>query len=183
MTSPTLASFTATDGTGLWEVTSAGIRVNGELYRFTDRSFVVCAVTPGRTERSTNLIEEEDDGLGDLAALDVLQETGSLTDAALARWALGGSSVRVETDQAGRFAEVPSSPLAVCSVRASATAPCATARTVGGYKPVRFGPLAMRLTRRLTRIARDGVGSDRKVSWANGGLIVQEPCYTREPRR
>ena len=59
MTSPTLASFTATDGTGLWEVTSAGIRVNGKLYRFTDRSFVVCAVTPGRTERSTNLIEEE----------------------------------------------------------------------------------------------------------------------------
>lgn len=99
MTSPTLASFTATDGTGLWEVTSAGIRVNGELYRFTDRSFVVCAVTPGRTERSTNLIEEEDDGFGDLAALAVFQETGSLTDAALARWALGGSSVRVETDK------------------------------------------------------------------------------------
>ena len=66
MTSPTLASFTATDGTGLWEVTSAGIRVNGKLYRFTDRSFVVCAVTPGRTERSTNLIEEEDDGFGGL---------------------------------------------------------------------------------------------------------------------
>lgn len=99
MTSPTLASFTATDGTGLWEVTSAGIRVDGELYRFTGRSFVVCAVTPGRTERSTNLIEEEDDGFGDLAALAVLQETGSLTDAALARWALGGSSVRVETDK------------------------------------------------------------------------------------
>ena len=71
MTSPTLASFTATDGTGLWEVTSAGIRVNGELYRFTDRSFVVA----------------------------VLQETGSLTDATLARWALGGSSVRIETDK------------------------------------------------------------------------------------
>lgn len=101
MTSPTLASFTATDGTGLWEVTSAGIRVDGELYRFTGRSFVVCAVTPGRTERSTNLIEEEDDGFGDLAALAVLQETGSLTDAALARWALGGSSVRVETDKPG----------------------------------------------------------------------------------
>ena len=81
----------------MWEVTSAGIRVNGELYRFTDRSFVVCAVTPGHTERSTNIIEEEDDGFGDLAALAVLQETGSLTDAALAHWALGGSSVRVET--------------------------------------------------------------------------------------
>ena len=63
MTSPTLASFTATDGTGLWEVTSAGIR---------------------------------------------------------------------------------------------ATAPCATARTVGGYKPTRFGSLAMRLTRRLTRIVKYG---------------------------
>lgn len=97
MTSPTIASFTAIDGTGLWEVTSAGIRVNGELYRFTDRSFVVCAVTPGHTERSTNIIEEEDDGFGDLAALAVLQETGSLTDAALAHWALGGPSVRVET--------------------------------------------------------------------------------------
>ena len=99
MTSPTLASFTATDGTGLWEVTSAGIRVNGELYRFTDRSSVICAVTPGHTERSTNIIEEEDDGFGDLAALAVLQETGSLTDAALAHWALGGSSVRVETNK------------------------------------------------------------------------------------
>lgn len=98
MTSPTLASFTATDGTGLWEVTSAGIRVDGELYRFTDRSFVVCAVTPGRTERSTNLIEE-DDGFGDLAALAVLQETGSLADAALAHWALGGPRVSVETNK------------------------------------------------------------------------------------
>lgn len=98
MTSLALASFTATDGTGLWEVTSAGIRVNGELYRFTDRSFVVCAVTPGHTERSSRLVEE-DDGFGDLAALAVLQETGSLGDAALARWALGGSSVRVETDK------------------------------------------------------------------------------------
>lgn len=99
MTSPTLASFTATDGTGLWEVTSAGIRVNGELYRFTDHSFVVCAVTPGRTEHSTNIVEEEDDGFGDLAALAVLQETGSLTDAALARWALGGPRMSVETDK------------------------------------------------------------------------------------
>lgn len=97
MTSSTLASFTATDGTGLWEVTSAGICVNGELYRFTEHSFVVCAVTPGHTEHSANLVEEKDDGFGDLAALAVLQETGSLTDAALAHWALDGSSVRIET--------------------------------------------------------------------------------------
>ena len=97
MASSAQANFTATDGTGLWEVTSAGIRVNGELWRFTDRSFVVCAVTSGRTERSTRIVEDEDDGFGDLAALAVLQETGSFGDAALTRWALGGSSTHVET--------------------------------------------------------------------------------------
>lgn len=97
MASPTLASFTATDGSGLWEVTAAGIRVNGELWRFTDHSSVICAVTPGHIERGTRVVEEEDDGFGDLAALAVLQETGSVGDAALARWALGGPSTRVES--------------------------------------------------------------------------------------
>lgn len=104
MGSPVLASFTATDGTGLWEVTAAGIRVNGELWRFTDRSSVICVTTPGRTLRGTRVVKEKDDGFGDIAALAVLQQTGSLGNAALAKWALGGSSTHVETvcdDQPG----------------------------------------------------------------------------------
>lgn len=96
MAATVYAQFTARDGSGLWEVTSAGVRVNGELWRWTDHSSVVCAITPGHTERSSRLVEEPDDGFGALAALAVYQETGSLSDAGLAAWALGGSTVRTE---------------------------------------------------------------------------------------
>ena len=98
MTSEVLASFTARDGSGLWELTGAGVRVDGRLYRFTDTSFVICAITPGRTEQSTRVIEE-DDGFGTLAGLAVLQETGSLRDAALAAWALGGPTTSVKAER------------------------------------------------------------------------------------
>ncbi len=95
-----LASFTARDGSGLWEVTTAGIRVGGVLWRFTDESFVICAVTQGRVEEGTRVVEDADDGLGAWAGLAVLQETGSLRDAALAAWALGGPNTRVEATRA-----------------------------------------------------------------------------------
>ena len=91
-----LATFTAKDGTGLWEVFPWGLRVGGTCYHFTKRSHIVCAGTGGRTEWQSRLVEDEDDGFGTLAALAVYQETGSLTDAGLAAWALGGSSVRTE---------------------------------------------------------------------------------------
>lgn len=98
MAAKVLARFTARDGSGVWEVTSAGIRVNGELWRFTDRSSVVCAIAPGRSETRTRQVEE-DDGFGALAAVAVYQETGSLRDAGLAAWALGGTTVRTETER------------------------------------------------------------------------------------
>lgn len=98
MAAEVLARFTARDGSGVWEVTTAGIRVNGELWRFTDRSSVVCAITPGRSETHTRQVEE-DDGFGALAAAAVYQETGSLRDAGLAAWALGGTTVRTETER------------------------------------------------------------------------------------
>lgn len=79
----------ARDGLGLWEVTSAGIRIDGELWRFTRTSSVICAITPGRTETYTKVTEEDDD-FGAWAALAVYQETQSLKDAGLAAWALGG---------------------------------------------------------------------------------------------
>lgn len=97
MAGSALASFTARDGSGLWEVTGAGIRVDGRLWRFTDTSFVICAVTPGRSQRQTRVVEERD-GFGAWAGLAVLQETGSLKDAALAAWALGGPSTHVEVE-------------------------------------------------------------------------------------
>lgn len=97
MSSPTLASFQATDGTGLWELTSAGVRVNGELWRFTDHSSIVCVTNPGHVMHGSRVVEEEDDGFGDIAALAVLQSGGGLRNAALARWALGGPSVSVES--------------------------------------------------------------------------------------
>lgn len=98
MAAEVLARFTARDGSGVWEVTSAGIRVNGELWRFTNRSSVVCAITPGRSETRTRQVEE-DDGFGALAAAAVYQETGSLSDAGLAAWALGGTTVRTEVER------------------------------------------------------------------------------------
>lgn len=98
MADSVLASFTARDGSGLWEVTDAGVRVDGRLWRFTDTSFVICAVTPGRDERQTRVVEERD-GFGAWAGLAVLQETGSLKDAALTAWALGGPSTRVEVER------------------------------------------------------------------------------------
>lgn len=93
-----LASFTARDGSGLWEVTSAGICVDGHLWRFTDTSFVICAVTPGHDERRTRVVKEQD-GFGAWAGLAAFQETGRLLDAGLAAWAFGGPSARVEVDQ------------------------------------------------------------------------------------
>lgn len=93
-----LASFRATDGSGLWEVYSWGISVGGEKYYFTGQSHIVSTGVPGRTERRTQLVEEPDDGFGLWAALAVYQETGSLRDAGLAAWALGGSDVRVQTE-------------------------------------------------------------------------------------
>lgn len=97
MAAEALGRLMARDGSGLWEVTHAGIHVNGELWRFTERSSVVCAITPGHTETRTELVEDPDDGFGTLAALAVYQETGSLSDAGLAAWALGGPTVRTQT--------------------------------------------------------------------------------------
>lgn len=97
MAGSVLASFTARDGSGLWEVTNAGVHVGGRLWRFTDTSFVICAVTPGHDERQTRVIEEQD-GFGAWAGLAVLQETGSLKDAALTAWAFGGPSTHVEVE-------------------------------------------------------------------------------------
>ena len=89
-----LARFQAKDGTGTWEVFTWGIAVNGERYHFTRQSHIVCAGLPGRTERR----EEKDDGFGAMAALAVYQETGSLSDAGLAAWALGGSSISTHVE-------------------------------------------------------------------------------------
>ncbi len=97
MAAEVLGRLMARDGSGLWEVTHAGIHVNGKLWRFTERSSVVCAITPGRTETHAELVEDPDDGFGALAALAVYQETGSLSDAGLAAWALGGPTVRTQT--------------------------------------------------------------------------------------
>ena len=93
-----LASFRATDGSGVWEVHSWGISVGGERYYVTKQSHIVSTGVPGRTERSTRVVEEEDDGFGLWAALAVHQETGSWRDAGLAAWALGGPDVRVRTE-------------------------------------------------------------------------------------
>lgn len=97
MAAEVLGHLMARDGSGLWEVTHAGIHVNGKLWRFTERSSVVCAITPGHTETHTELVEDPDDGFGALAALAVYQETGSLSDAGLAAWALRGPTVRSQT--------------------------------------------------------------------------------------
>lgn len=93
-----LARFQAKDGTGTWEVFTWGIAVNGKRYHFTKQSHIVCAGLPGRTERRAYQTEEKDDGFGAMAALAVYQETGSLSDAGLAAWALGGSSIRTHID-------------------------------------------------------------------------------------
>lgn len=93
-----LASFRATDGSGVWELYSWGISVGGQKYYFTGQSHIVSTGVPGRTERHTQLVEGEDDGFGLWAALAVYQETGSLRDAGLAAWALGGPDVRVQAE-------------------------------------------------------------------------------------
>ena len=93
-----LARFQAKDGTGTWEVFAWGIAVNGERYYFTRQSHIVCAGLPGRTERHVYQTEEKDDGFGAMAALAVYQETGSLSDAGLAAWALGGSSISTHVE-------------------------------------------------------------------------------------
>ena len=97
MTDHALASFEAKDGTGRWEVFTWGIIANGQRYHFTKQSHIVCAGLPGRTEKHVYQTEE-DDGFGLWAALAVYQETGSLTDAGLAAWALGGSSIETHID-------------------------------------------------------------------------------------
>lgn len=51
----------------------------------------------GRTEKHVYQTEE-DDGFGLWAALAVYQETGSLADAGLAAWALGGPSIETHID-------------------------------------------------------------------------------------
>lgn len=88
MAGPVLASFTANDGSGLWEVTPEGVRVGGTFYRFTDTAHIVQCGTQGRTERHTREVEDDDD-LALWQALAVYWETGSLRDAGLAAWALG----------------------------------------------------------------------------------------------
>ena len=97
MTDHALASFEAKDGTGRWEVFTWGIIANGQRYHFTKQSHIVCAGLPGRTEKHVYQTEE-DDGFGLWAALAVYQETGSLTDAGLAAWALGGPSIETHID-------------------------------------------------------------------------------------
>ena len=93
-----LARFQAKDGTGAWEVFTWGIAVNGKRYHFTRQSHIVCAGLPGRTERRVYQTEEKDDGFGAMAALAVYQETGSLSDAGLAAWALDGPSIETHID-------------------------------------------------------------------------------------
>ncbi len=97
MTAQVYARFMARDGSGLWEVTSAGIQVQGELWRFTPTLSVICAITPGHTETHTK-VTEENDGFGAWAALAVYQETQSLKDAGLAAWALGGKQTYVDVE-------------------------------------------------------------------------------------
>ena len=97
MTDHALASFEAKDGTGRWEVFTWGIIANGQRYHFTKQSHIVCAGLPGRTEKHVYQTEE-DDGFGLWAALAVYQETGSLADAGLAAWALGGPSIETHID-------------------------------------------------------------------------------------
>lgn len=86
-----LAAFTACDGTGLWEVHPWGITVNTSTYRFTDHSHITCSGCPGH---SLHTIEEvpSRDGFGLWAAWAVLQETGSLKNAALTLFALGSTT-------------------------------------------------------------------------------------------
>ena len=98
MTDHALASFEAKDGTGRWEVFTWGIIANGQRYHFTKQSHIVCAGLPGRTEKHVYQTEE-DDGFGLWAALAVYQETGSLADAGLAAWALGGPSIETNIDK------------------------------------------------------------------------------------
>lgn len=97
MTDHALASFETKDGTGRWEVFTWGIIANGQRYHFTKQSHIVCAGLPGRTEKHVYQTEE-DDGFGLWAALAVYQETGSLADAGLAAWALGGPSIETHID-------------------------------------------------------------------------------------
>lgn len=94
-----IASFRATDGSGVWELYRWGISVGGQKHYFTKQSHIVSTGALGRTERSMQVVEEADDGFGSLAALAVYQETGSWRDAGLAAWALGGSDVRVRTEE------------------------------------------------------------------------------------
>ena len=93
-----LARFMAQDGTGLWEVGPDGVWVNGQSYEFTATSRVICRAEQGRSYESSKLVEEEDD-FGLLAALAVYQETHSLEMAGLAAWALGGTTVSVQTEK------------------------------------------------------------------------------------
>ena len=58
---------------------------------------IMCTGLPGRTEKHVYQTEE-DDGFGLWAALAVYQETGSLADAGLAAWALGGPSIETHID-------------------------------------------------------------------------------------
>ena len=90
MTTDVLASFTARDGSGKWEVTRDGIRVDGELWHFTNCSSVICAITPGHSEAHTEFVEDND-GIGFWAGLAAYQETGSLATAGLAAWAFSDS--------------------------------------------------------------------------------------------
>lgn len=135
MTDHALASFEAKDGTGRWEVFTWGIIANGQRYHFTKQSHIVCAGLPGRTEKHVYQTEE-DDGFGLWAALAVYQETGSLADAGLAAWALGGPSIETHIDTR----EIPGNvTLSIGHLRRGrdySTSPCATARTAAGFKSV-----------------------------------------------
>ena len=119
-----LARFQAKDGTGTWEVFTWGIAVNGERYHFTRQSHIVCAGLPGRTERRVYQTEEKDDGFGAMAALAVYQETGSISDAGLAAWALGGSSISTHVE----------TPSGTCALAAAEGIPCAIGKTAAGFK-------------------------------------------------
>lgn len=136
MAAEVLGHLMARDGSGLWEVTHAGIHVNGKLWRFTERSSVVCAITPGHTETHTELVENPDDGFGALAALAVYQETGSQ---ATPVWRHGRSGV----PRCARRRTPRSSPaLFGCpstgsAVPATATARCAIGRTAFRCRPTR----------------------------------------------
>ena len=94
----TLASFVANDGSGLWEVLPTGVRVGGRFYHFTDTAHIVSCGLPGRTERHVHHVEE-DSGPALWEALAVYWETGSLSDAGLTAWALGGTSVCTEIEE------------------------------------------------------------------------------------